>query len=164
MVPLDFSWKLEVDTVQDWDLFLDSCKLLAGLNKARIELVDKKNTISFGIVTTGEILEALNGHETPPIYVVNEDIDGVICGVAIIGFDFDFDFELDARYNIYLIDPEDNKLYKLSRRDEKHQITTCFVDTGLTVSLECSSVEAPLVKNNDALDDYLNDFKIKDTN
>ena len=119
--------------------------------------------VSFGIVTTGEILEALAGYKTPPVYVVNEDTDSVICGIAVIGTDFDIDLLLNVAGDLYLIDPEDSRLYKFSVRKEKHQTTKYFVDTGLTVSLEQNPADDFSAKNNDVLDDFLNDFKIKNT-
>lgn len=101
----------------------------------------------------------------PPIYVVNEDTDSVICDIAIIGTNFNIKLfpTLYDLEDLYLIDLEDNKLYKSSASCGEFQMDRCFVDTGLTVSLEQNSTDDFSAKNNGALDDYLNDFKIKDT-
>lgn len=165
MVPLSFKC-----IIKDPIAYKEISKLINNPNwdwvfrSSQPESFGKKNTISFGIVTTGEILEALAEYKTPPVYVVNEDTDSVICGIAIVGTDFDIDLLLDDIEDLYLIDPKDNRLYKFSVRREEHQTTKYFVDTELTVSLEQNSTDVFSAKNNAVLDNYLNDFKIKDTN
>ena len=170
--PFNFKIKVPYDCkinykniISDWDLVLDSFKLLSGLQETRSELNGEKNTISFGIVTSGEILEKIDGCKMPPIYVINEDVDDVICGVAIVGLGFNFGSMLNIVDDLYLIDPEDNKLYLLSARKDKHQTTKSFVDTGLTVSLEYDPANnAFFAKDSGSiLDDFLSNFKIQDT-